>query len=544
MSVSLKLLNRFAFLNHVPPDAMKRLAARMTRLEAEPNVAVIHQGDRGDAFFLIVSGTVEILNAPDETQLNRLNAGQWFGDFALLDNQPRSATVRTVTRTTLLVLPKADFLWLVTTYPLVLHQLATSSQQQLRERDRQYLAAVETRAHQLEQLYSTALDITRHLDRDRALDAICQRAIKLLAGEGGQIYLRDAASNALMPQTANVPAEPVLRAGETCVGIAFSLGQVISKKSSRQLKRNEIAAPIQLTDEQGSVRQLGVLYVYRSGKHAAFTDSDCQLLELFASQAAIVIENADLIQMRVRQGQLENELQNARRVQQQLIPSKPPKLRGYQIASLWYPAKEVSGDYYDFIPFDDGRIGFVIADVSGKGLDSALFMANTRATLRAGAGRNDDAAAIISRANNALSNDSPAGMFVTAFLGIVEPTSGVCSYVNAGHNPPLVWRAQTQQLQLLTVGNRALAITFGYVYAAYAFTLEHGDVLLMYTDGVTEATDAQGALFGMERLEQAIRDWAGGTTQQLIQLIDTRVRAFTGAYPQSDDITVVALQRG
>ncbi len=544
MSVSLKLLNRFAFLNHVPPDAMKRLAARVTRLEAEPNVAVIHQGDQGDAFFLIVSGTVEILNAPDATQLNRLNAGQWFGDFALLDNQPRSATVRTVTRTTLLVLPKADFLWLVTTYPLVLHQLATSSQQQLRERDRQYLAAVETRAHQLEQLYSTALDITRHLDRDRALDAICQRAIKLLAGEGGQIYLRDAASNALMPQTANVPAEPVLRAGETCVGIAFSLGQVISKKSSRQLKRNEIAAPIQLTDEQGSVRQLGVLYVYRSGKHAAFTDSDCQLLELFASQAAIVIENADLIQMRVRQGQLENELQNARRVQQQLIPSKPPKLRGYQIASLWYPAKEVSGDYYDFIPFDDGRIGFVIADVSGKGLDSALFMANTRATLRAGAGRNDDAAAIISRANNALSNDSPAGMFVTAFLGIVEPTSGVCSYVNAGHNPPLVWRAQTQQLQLLTVGNRALAITFGYVYAAYAFTLEHGDVLLMYTDGVTEATDAQGALFGMERLEQAIRDWAGGTTQQLIQLIDTRVRAFTGAYPQSDDITVVALQRG
>ena len=134
-------------------------------------------------------------------------------------------------------------------------------------------------------------------------------------------------------------------------------------------------------------------------------------------------------------------------------------------------------------------------------------------------------------------------MFVTVFLGIVDPKSGVCSYVNAGHNPPLVWRARTRQLEELLIGNRALGITFGYAYEAHTLTLEHGDLLLLYTDGVSEATDASGALFGMERLEQVIQEWAGGTALQVIRLIDARVRAFTGAYPQSDDITVVALRR-
>lgn len=543
MPVSVHVLRRFAFFERVPDAAMKRLAANVESLELNPNTIVIQQGEVGDAFYMIAAGSVEILNAPDETHLNLLAAGEWFGDFALLDDQPRSASVRTVTPTKLLVMPKADFIQLVTTYPLVLHELATVSQQRLRQRDRAYLAEVETRARQLEQLYSTALDITRHLDRDRALEAICQRAIKLLAGQGGQIYFYDDAAELLVPQTSDSPTEPTVRIGESCAGVAFASGKPHLVQSKRKVKRHEIAAPIQLADEQQTVRQLGVLYVYRLGKRPAFTESDCQLLELFASQAAIVIENADLIQMRVRQGQLEMELQNARRVQQQLIPSEPPHLRGYQIASLWYPAKEVSGDYFDFIPMDGGRVGFVIADVSGKGLDSALFMANTRATLRASAASGDEPAAMISRANNTLSEDSPAGMFVTVFLGIVDPKSGVCTYVNAGHNPPLVWRARTRQFEELLIGNRALGITFGYVYDAHALTLEHGDLLLLYTDGVTEATDAAGALFGMERLERVIREWAGGTALQAIRLIDAHVRAFTGAYPQSDDITVVALRR-
>lgn len=543
MPIPVKLLKRFAFFNSVPLQAMKRLAAQTTRCVLEPGAFVFRQGDAGDAFYMLESGSVEILNAADETQLNLLHAGQWFGDFALLDNAPRSASVRAQTRAALLCLPRAEFVWLVTTYPVVLHVIATSSQQQLRERDRAYLAEVETRARQLEELYYTALDITRHLDRNQALEAIRERAIELLNSAGGDLYLFDASSNTLIAQAPALPNTPNYRVGEACAGIAFATGKSRRDTPTRRVPRHELAAPIQLTETNGKERQLGVLRVYRAGDGLPYTESDCKLLELFASQAAIVIENADLIHTRVLQGQLENELQNARRVQRQLIPFEPPRLRGYQVAALWHPAKQVSGDYYDFIPLGDGRVAFVIADVSGKGLDAAMFMANTRATLRASAVSGDNPAAIIARANNTLAQDSPGGMFVTAFFGILDPKSGLFSYINAGHNPPLLWRAHSRAPEYLATGDRALAITSDFVYHAHWLTLEPGDLLLLYTDGVNEATNADDALFGMERLEDAIRENASGTALQVLRQIDARVRGFTGAYPQSDDITVVALRR-
>ncbi|MCG3141148.1 MAG: hypothetical protein HDKAJFGB_02363 [Anaerolineae bacterium] len=543
MSIPTKTLRRFAFFASAPNNAMKRLAAQVTRLEFEPNTLVFCQGDPGDYFYMIQDGTIEILNASAETQLNLLHAGQWFGDFALLDDAPRSALARTRTRAILLALPRAEFLELVTTYPLVLYVLATSSQQQLRERDRAYLAAVETRARQLEQLYFTALDITRHLDRTRALEAIRARAIELLHSAGGDLYLFDASVNGLVAQTAAAFDASRFQQGKECADSAFATGAPRIVTPTRRAPRHELAAPIQLTEPNGTTRPLGALRVYRAKNGIAYNDEDCKLLELFASQAAIVIENADLIQTRVLQSQLENELQNARRVQRQLIPFEPPRLRGYQIATLWYPAKQVSGDYYDFIPLADGRVAFVIADVSGKGLDAAMFMANTRATLRASAVAGDDPAAIVARANQTLAQDSLGGMFVTMFFGILDPLNGAFAYVNAGHNPPLLWRADTRTLETLEIGDRALAITNDFVYRPHRLTLNLRDLLLLYTDGVNEATNAADAQFGMERLENMIRQNASASARQIIRRLDQRVRAFTGAFPQSDDITVVALRR-
>lgn len=421
--------------------------------------------------------------------------------------------------------------------------MAASTQKQLRLRDQAYIAEVETRARQLEQVYSTALDITRHLDRDQALRAIRERAVELLQSAGGEIYLHNKQTNLLEPQATSSLDSSSFRVGEGCTGSAFASRKTRMETPTRRTPRFELAAPIQLRDQNGQERQLGVLRVYRAGDGTPFQQSDCTLLELFASQAAIVIENADLIHMRVVQGQLDQELQNARRVQQQLIPAQAPNLRGYQIAALWHPATQVSGDYYDFIPLDERQLGLVIADVSGKGLDAALFMANARATLRASAiagGRGD---AIIARTNNTLAADAQGGMFVTAFFAILDPKRGVFSYVNAGHNPPLLYRARTQSLETLQIGNLALGIMPGYVYSCFDIEFDSGDLIVLYTDGVTEATNVQEDLFGETRLEQAIRDSEQETAQRVIRQIDARVRAFTGAHPQSDDITVVALRR-
>jgi sigma-B regulation protein RsbU (phosphoserine phosphatase) len=304
-----------------------------------------------------------------------------------------------------------------------------------------------------------------------------------------------------------------------------------------------LAAPIRLVDPAGNERRLGVLTVYRAAGDTPFQAADETLLQLFASQAAIVIENTELHQTRLDKERLDTELNDARRVQTSLIPAHPLAIKGYQIAGLWHPAKQVSGDYYDYIRLDDGRVAFVIADVSGKGLDAALFMANTRSILRANAALGGSPDEIIFRTNNAVTADSSRGMFVTAFFGILDPLRRRFSYVNAGHNLPLWRHAATRTIQTLAGGNLALGIMAGIKFQAHELELQPRDLILLYTDGITEATDATGALYGMARLRQVLAASGDLRARQVIRTLDRSVREFTGAAPQSDDITVVGLGR-
>lgn len=548
MPVPLELLSRFAFFQPLAPADLRRLARVMTRRVAPANTLLFSESDPGDIMYLLVSGAVEIFSRGDtpehssfENRLNLLHAGDWFGELALIDDQPRSGSARTLGPSVLLLLPKREFRWLITTYPLALYTLAAMTQQRLRTRDRAYEAEMQMRLQQLEQLRQTALDITRHLERAQALVAIRDRAIELLSSAGGEIYLFDPKSHLLVPEaTDGLEARP-LKLGEGCTGIAFQTGRAVRQK--RRSVRYELAAPIKLTDDHAAERCLGVLTVYRAFDGAPYQSTDETLLELFASQAAIVIENTELHKTRLAKERLDTELDDARRVQRMLIPAQPPSIRGYQVAALWYPAKQVSGDYYDFIPLSGGRVGFVIADVSGKGLDAALFMANTRSTLRASLNLGGSPADMLRYANRTLAADSQGGMFVTVFFGILDPQAHTFSYVNAGHNLPWLARAASRSLETLSGGNLALGIVRDVNYAASEITFARGDLLMLYTDGVTEATASDETLFGDERLIKTLRDSADQSARQVIQTLARRVRRFTGAEPQSDDITVVALRR-
>jgi sigma-B regulation protein RsbU (phosphoserine phosphatase) len=170
-------------------------------------------------------------------------------------------------------------------------------------------------------------------------------------------------------------------------------------------------------------------------------------------------------------------------------------------------------------------------------------MANTRSILRASAGAGGSPSEIIARANRAVEADSAGGIFVTLFFGILDSRTHRFTYVNAGHNPPLLYRAADATIQALQGRNLALGILAGIEYEAGEMTFAHGDLLVIYTDGVTEATDAHDKLFEESRLRAAIQACGGNTARQAIRTIDTRVREFTGAHPQSDDITVVTLRR-
>lgn len=543
MSVSKALLRRFRFFDPLSPKDFNRIARAAKQRVLRPGTLIVREDTGGKDFYMIVSGQVEIFTQSDqgETTLNTLHKNEWFGELALLDNLPRSASARAVTHTTLLTLSKSDFNWLVRTYPLALHLLVEATHKTLRERDRAFRLEAELRAAQLEKLYAIALDITRHLDRDKALDAICERAVELLNSAGGELYLYDAHTQMLVPHGV-MPNTLPRRVGEGRVGRAFATGQAQPANWSGRTYF-ELAAPIRIVAPREGERVLGVLHVYRADDGTPYSARDRTLLELFASQAAIVIENADLYETHLAKRALDVELDAARGVQQRLIPEHPPRIRDYQVAGFWHPAKQVSGDYYDFIALPDGRWGFVIGDVAGKGLNAALFMANTRSILRASASAGGNPAEIVERANRALQADSFNAMFVTLFFGILEPRTHRFTFVNAGHNRPLLFHTANETLHELPGRNLALGIVAPLEFQAYEIEFARGDLLVMYTDGVTEATNAQSALFEESRLRAAIKESGTTSARQVIRQIDSRLRAFTGAYPQSDDITLVTLRR-
>jgi len=238
----------------------------------------------------------------------------------------------------------------------------------------------------------------------------------------------------------------------------------------------------------------------------------------------------------------QREMQMAFRVQSQLIPLRLPEIQGWDFAARWQPAKEVSGDYYDFIP-GKGRHGIVIADVSGKGMPAALFMASTRSIIRAKATASLSPADNLSQANDLLCADAAQGMFVTLFYAELSPDHPGLTYVGCGHNPPFWYRADRREIVELNPTGPVLAANEGVQYQAKNIEAGRGDVLLLYTDGFTEAFDEQQQLFGDDRLKDVLKRHAHESPQRLLESIQQELEAFVGAAPQSDDRTIVIAKR-
>jgi sigma-B regulation protein RsbU (phosphoserine phosphatase) len=240
---------------------------------------------------------------------------------------------------------------------------------------------------------------------------------------------------------------------------------------------------------------------------------------------------------------LEQELQLAFRVQRSLMPRTTPDIPGWEFAAWWQPAREVSGDFYDFIIPSEGKHGLVIADVSDKGMHAALFMALTRSTLRAASTATGSPAESIACANRLITADSVGSMFVTLFYGEIDPATQSMTYVNCGHNPPIHYRPATHTLAELTRTGIVLGFDTAAPYQQQTFDTQPGDVLVLYTDGVTEAFNTERQLFGEERLVEIVRSEAGGSAANLIEKLQTALKDFTQETPQSDDITVVIGKR-
>lgn len=244
---------------------------------------------------------------------------------------------------------------------------------------------------------------------------------------------------------------------------------------------------------------------------------------------------------------IKGDLAVAGEIQQAILPSKfppfPDLVDKVDIFASMTPAKDVGGDFYDFFQIDADRIGFVIADVSGKGIPAALFMAVSRTLIRSTGLRGIPSNECISYANRLLCNESLDAMFVTVFYGIYTISTGVIDYTNAGHNPPYLLRRNNVVEALPLSQNFIVGAFDDFVYTNSTLTLEPGDALILYTDGVTEAFNEEKQQFGEKGLEKTLKSVPGADSKEIIEAIKEDVTDFSGNEPQSDDITILSLKR-
>ena len=243
---------------------------------------------------------------------------------------------------------------------------------------------------------------------------------------------------------------------------------------------------------------------------------------------------------RIERERVEQELQVARRIQQASLPKEVPELKGWQISAFYQPAREVGGDFYDFLELADGRLGVVVGDATGKGVPAALMMASTRSTLRAVAQACESPGDALRRANDPLATDIPSNMFVTCFYAILDPNSGTLSYANAGHDLPYLWHGG--DCEELRARGMPLGLMPGMSYEEKEIVLDAGETALFYSDGLVEAHDPQGDMFGFPRLRALIAEH-GAEERSLGDYLLEELYSFVGeGWEQEDDITLLTLR--
>ena len=301
--------------------------------------------------------------------------------------------------------------------------------------------------------------------------------------------------------------------------------------------RSVLAVPLGVAD-----KVFGIIYADSPIAEGRFTEDHLKLLTTLASVAAIRVENARLLEAQLQQERLERELQLAMEIQQRFQPTAPPVVPGYELQGISFPCYEIGGDYYDFIQREDGRLVIALGDVSGKGTAAALLMSSLHASVHAQAGSHDTLAETISAVNRYLSDNIPSNRFVTLFYAELDPASGSLSFLNAGHNPPLIVHAAGTVEQLAS-GGLPLGIKRDAEYREGRTQLQMGDVLVIYSDGVTEAASPSGEEFGPTRLYEVVARNIDASAAGVRDRIESALTKFSQGTQAADDITLVIVKR-
>lgn len=284
---------------------------------------------------------------------------------------------------------------------------------------------------------------------------------------------------------------------------------------------------------------IGALSVY-TAQRRTFTEEQVRIFEGIANEAAAVIERALLYEECIESQRMDQELDTAASIQANLMPQENPKLAGYQIAAKNIPSRVVGGDFYDFISFDESHLGIIIADVSGKGIPGAILMASARASLRAYLEEPHGVEWPITKLNEVLCRDTRPDQFVSLFYGILDVEDETFTYVNAGHNPPILFRGHEKTE--MQEGGPVLGVLQDAQYPQEKIQVLAGDVMLFYTDGITEA-ERNDEYFGVERLMELVEKDMSRSPEDIMKNVLETVSKFSENSPQSDDRTIIVLKK-
>jgi sigma-B regulation protein RsbU (phosphoserine phosphatase) len=586
----LKTVNIFA---DTPDEIVAEVAELLEEVDFKAGETVFEKGAMGTSMYIIVAGRVRVHDGV--RTLNRLGERDVFGEQALVDSQPRLASVTALKDTRLLRLDQEPFYKLMDERSEVargiIHVLSRHLRARVHDLD-------DLRTHLENVILPLGIALSAEESLDRLLERILLEAKSFCNADAGTLYLLtddDCLRFVIMrsdlldmavggttgqevpfpplclydeetgePNYQNVATHTALHGHSIHVPDIYHAAEFDfsgTKAFDRANKYRSVSTfTVPLKDHTGKV--IGVLQLFNaqdpdSGEVIPFDAYQQLVVESLASQAAVALNTQELLRRQEELLRFEHDVRVGRQIQADFLPRALPQVPGWEIAARFQPAREVAGDFYDAFVRPDGAIGLLIADVVDKGVGAALFMALSRSLIRAfsrvdgvDADGGSAALSVDTRALNAvrLTNDYIAeyhghtSMFVTVFFALLDPVSGVLTYVNAGHNPPyIVGPTGVVKAELGPTGPAA-GLFPNMAFNVQQVTLEPGDLLMTFTDGVTETRDPSGEFFDEEGLLALLKQPAPSASEHLDR-IEASLQAHIASADQADDITMLAVRR-
>ena len=408
------------------------------------------------------------------------------------------------------------------------------------------------RVERLEKLVEASRIVNSTLDLNELLKIILDTALESVNGDRGTVYLLNEQKNELWSKVFEGGKSVTIHlpVGEGIAGKVAETGEVMNIDDAQTDDRfnpevdkktgytTETILCMPLKNKDG--KMLGVFQLLNK-IDGTFTKDDEQFIETLSIHVASALENARLYEQEQKKIEMEKEMLAAGEVQKNLFPAEIPQYNNYHISAINIPARETSGDLYDFVQLDETRLVFTLGDVSGKGLPASILMANLQSVLKDLPHQNSSPAFCVSRANDIINRASSSGKFITLFLGLLDTNKHKLMYTNAGHEHPYLFR--NGETERLGTGGIPVGIIPGSDFEEEEYTIQRGDLLLVFSDGVMDATNADDEYYSEERLADFVLKNRDLTPKEIVDKVCDDIKEFVGDAPQFDDITLMVIKR-